>query len=37
MTISDEAIEKRMQQLRETADRFAKAYAQSEYLEEFKK
>ena len=30
-------IEERMQELRETAKRYAKAYSQREYLEEFRK
>lgn len=37
MAFSDESIERRMQELRETAGAFAKAYAQKEYLEEFRK
>lgn len=37
MRISDETIEKRMQTLRETAARYAKAKADYEYLEDFKK
>lgn len=32
MAISDETIERRMQELRETAEAFAKAYAQKEFL-----
>ena len=35
--MDDSQIERRMQELRETAGKFAKAYAQKEYLEEFKK
>lgn len=35
--MSEEAIEKRMQELRELAERFATAYANKEHLEEFKK
>lgn len=35
--MSDEVIEKRLNDLRDTAKRYAKAYAQREYLEEFKK
>lgn len=35
--MSDDAIERRMQELRETAAKFAKAYAQREYLDEFKR
>ena len=35
--MSDEAIERRMQELRQTAIRWAKANAQREYLDEFKK
>jgi len=35
--LSDDAIEKRMLELRETAAKYAKAHAQCEYLEEFKK
>lgn len=34
---SDELIERRLVELRETADRFAKAFAQREYIDEFKK
>ena len=33
----DEAIERRMIELRDTAGKFAKAYAQKEYIDEFKK
>ena len=35
--MSDEAIERRLQELRETAKKYAAAVAQKEYLEEFKK
>jgi len=35
--LSDEKIEQRMRELRETAASYAKAHAQSEYLDEFKK
>ena len=35
--MNDDAIERRMIELRETAAKFAKAYAQREYLDEFKK
>jgi len=35
--MSDEAIEARMQELRELAKRYSKAYATREYLEEFKR
>lgn len=35
--MSEDKIEARMQELRELAQRFAKAYAQKEYLEEFRK
>lgn len=35
--MSDEAIEKRMQELRETAQKYAKAVATREHLDEFKK
>lgn len=35
--MSDEAIERRLTELRDTAKAFAKAYAQREYLDEFKK
>lgn len=35
--MSDEVIERRMAELRETAKKFAKAIAQREYLDEFKK
>jgi DNA repair ATPase RecN len=35
--MSDEAIERRLQELRETAKKYAAAYANMEYLEEFKK
>lgn len=34
---SDETIEKRLDELREKAKKFAEAYAQKEYLDEFKK
>lgn len=37
MAISDETIERRMQELRTTADEFSKAHAQKEFLEEFKR
>ena len=35
--MSDEAIERRMKELRETAGKFAKAVATREHLDEFKK
>lgn len=35
--MSDDAIERRLQELRETAKKHAAAYSQMEYLEEFKK
>ena len=35
--MSDEAIERRLQELRTTADEYSKAFSQKEYLEEFKK
>lgn len=35
--MSDDAIERRMQELRDTAARYAKANAVREYLDEFKK
>ncbi len=35
--MSDELIERRMQELRELSDKYAKAYALSEHLDEFKK
>lgn len=35
--MSDEAIERRLIELRETARKYAVAYAQREYLEEFKR
>jgi hypothetical protein len=35
--MSEDAIERRMSELRDTAKAFAKAYAQKEYLEEFKR
>lgn len=35
--MSDDLIERRMQELRELAQKFAKAYATKEHLEEFKK
>jgi hypothetical protein len=35
--MSEEVIERRLQELRDTADRYAKALAQCEYLDEFKK
>ena len=34
--ISDEAIEKRMHELRETAAKYAKAYAERQHLEDYK-
>jgi hypothetical protein len=37
MKLSDEQVEKRMQQLRETVKLYAKAKADYEYLEDFKK
>ena len=37
MALSDEAIEKRMADLRDTAGKYAKAYALTEHLGEFKK
>ena len=37
MSESDDRIERRMIELRETAKKFAAAFAQKEYLEEFKK
>lgn len=35
--MSDEAIERRLTELRETAKKYAEAFAQREYLDEFKK
>jgi hypothetical protein len=35
--VSDEAIERRLHELREIAGKFAKAYATKEHLDEFKK
>ncbi len=35
--MSDDAIERRMAELRDLAGRFAKAYATREHLDEFKK
>lgn len=35
--MSDEAIERRLQELRDTADQYAEAAAQCDYLDEFKK
>lgn len=35
--MSDDIIERRMAELRETAKKYAKAFAQREYLDEFKK
>jgi hypothetical protein len=37
MRLSDEQIERRMQQLRETAGKYAKAKAEYDHLEDFKK
>lgn len=37
MKLSDEQVERRMQQLRDTAAKYAKAKADYEYLEDFKK
>ena len=37
MSESDERIEKRMTEMRETAKKFAAAFAQKEHLDEFKK
>jgi hypothetical protein len=37
MRISDESVERRMQELRETAGKYAQAKAQYDYLEDFKK
>jgi hypothetical protein len=37
MKLSDEQVERRMQQLRDTAASYAKAKAEYEYLEDFKK
>ena len=34
--MQDDAIEKRLTQLRETAGKYAKAYSQKEFLEDFK-
>ena len=35
--MSDDAIERRLQELRDTAKKYAVAFAQREYLDEFKK
>lgn len=35
--MSEDAIERRLAELRDIAEKFSKAYAQKEYIEEFKK